>query len=103
LGKQFTPHDLCEENHKRRVEATVQALFKTVDNDSPERIRPCDLKKLINSQKLHKACGIDGIPNDCLKVPSKKTIGSFKSFNESLHSVFTLSHILAGSESDSLT
>jgi hypothetical protein len=35
LDKQFTPHDLCEENHERRVEARVQALLRAVDNDSP--------------------------------------------------------------------
>jgi hypothetical protein len=33
----------------------------------PEKIRPSDLKKLINSLKLKKACGIDGIPNECLR------------------------------------
>jgi hypothetical protein len=31
LEKQFTSHDLCDENHKRRVEARVQALLETVD------------------------------------------------------------------------
>jgi hypothetical protein len=30
LGKQFTPHDLCEENHKRQVEARVQDLLEAV-------------------------------------------------------------------------
>jgi hypothetical protein len=30
-------------------------------------IRPCDLQKLLNSLKLKKACGIDGIPNECLR------------------------------------
>jgi hypothetical protein len=49
------------------VEARVQALLEIVDNKPPERIRPCDLQKLINSLKLRKACGIDGIPNECLK------------------------------------
>jgi hypothetical protein len=34
--------------------------------DLPERVRPCDLQKLINLLKL-KACGIDGIPNECLR------------------------------------
>jgi hypothetical protein len=33
----------------------------------PQKIRPCDLKKLINSLELRKACGIDGIPNECLR------------------------------------
>jgi hypothetical protein len=67
LENQFTPHDLCDYNHERRVEARVQALFETVDNSPPESVRPCDLQKLINSLKLRKACGIDGIPNECLR------------------------------------
>jgi hypothetical protein len=48
------------------VEATVQALLVAVANDSPEKVRPYDLQKLINSLKLKKACRIDGIPNECL-------------------------------------
>jgi hypothetical protein len=39
---------------------------ETVDNNSPERIRPCEIQKLIKSLKLRQACGIDGIPNECL-------------------------------------
>jgi hypothetical protein len=66
LEKQFTPHDLCDENHERRVEARVQALLEVVVNKPPERIRPCDLQKLINSLKLIKARGND-IPNECLR------------------------------------
>jgi hypothetical protein len=49
------------------VEATVQALLVAVVNDFPEKVRPCDLQKLINSLKLNKACGIDGIPNESLR------------------------------------
>jgi hypothetical protein len=67
LEKQFAPHALCDYNHERRVEARIQALLETVDNSPPERIRSCDLKKIINSLKLRKACGIDGIPNECLR------------------------------------
>jgi hypothetical protein len=33
LEIRFTPHDLCGENHKRRVEARVQALLEAVDNN----------------------------------------------------------------------
>jgi hypothetical protein len=58
---QFTPHDLCDENHERLLEARVQALLEA------RRIRPYDLQKLLNSLKLKKACGIDGIPNECLR------------------------------------
>jgi hypothetical protein len=67
LENQFTLQDLCDENYKWQVVAKVQTLLKAVDNSSPERIRPCDLQKLVNSLKLRKACGIDGIPNECLR------------------------------------
>jgi hypothetical protein len=67
LENQFTPHVLCEEIHERRLEARVQALLEAVDSDPPERTRPCDLQKLLNSLKMKKACGIDGIPNECLR------------------------------------
>jgi hypothetical protein len=62
---QFTPHDLCDENHERWVEAAVQALLEAVNSypPPPERIQPCDLQKLINSLKLKKAYSINGIPN----------------------------------------
>jgi hypothetical protein len=43
LEIQFTPHDLCDDNHEQRVEARVQTLLEAVDNNPPERIRPCDL------------------------------------------------------------
>jgi hypothetical protein len=79
LEKQFTPHDLCEENHKLQVEARVQDLLQAVDIDPPKRIRPCDLQKLIESLKLRKACGIDGIPNECLRQLPKTTGASNKS------------------------
>jgi hypothetical protein len=36
LEIQFTPHDLCDENHERWVEARVQAPLEDVDN-SPLR------------------------------------------------------------------
>jgi hypothetical protein len=35
LEKQFTPHGLSEENHKRQVEARVQDLLKAVDINPP--------------------------------------------------------------------
>jgi hypothetical protein len=31
LEIQFTPQDLCDENHERRVEADVQILLNTID------------------------------------------------------------------------
>jgi hypothetical protein len=54
LENKFTPHDPCDENHKRQVEVRVRSLLEAVDNNFPERIRPCDLQKLVNSLKLRK-------------------------------------------------
>jgi hypothetical protein len=54
LENQFTPHDLCEENHERRAEARVQALLAAEDNDSPKKIIPChltEINKYVNIEK----------------------------------------------------
>jgi hypothetical protein len=62
LEKQFTSHDLCEDNQE-----TLLALLEDVDKKPSGEIRPRDPVKLIQLLKLRKACGIDGIPNECLK------------------------------------
>jgi len=67
LENRFTHHDLCGEHRERRVEAIVQALLETEDPAPSEKIRPLDLKKLINSLKIKRSCGIYGIPNECLR------------------------------------
>jgi hypothetical protein len=67
LWKLSSHHELCGDNHERWVEADVQTLLNTVDTTHPQRIRPCDVQKIIKSLKLKKACGIDGIPNECLR------------------------------------
>jgi hypothetical protein len=36
LENQFIAHDLCNENHKRRVEARAQAVLEAADNDPPK-------------------------------------------------------------------
>jgi hypothetical protein len=72
LKSQFLPHDLCKENYERQVVARVQTLSEDVDDSPPERVRPCDVQKLINSLKLRKACGIDGIPDDCHRHLTRK-------------------------------
>jgi hypothetical protein len=85
LKIQFTPHDLCDDNHEQRVEARVQTLLQAVDNNPPERIRPCDLKTLINSLKLKKSFGIDGIPNECLRhLPRRPLVHLTRLFNHCL-------------------
>jgi hypothetical protein len=67
LENQYAPHKQWEENLERQVEARVQALLEAVDSDPPERTRPCDLQKWLNSLKLKMACEIDDIPKECLR------------------------------------
>jgi hypothetical protein len=82
---QFTSHDLCDDSHERWVVAKFQALLETVDTSPPKGIRPCDLKKLINFLKLRKACGIDGIPNECLRhLPRRPLVHLTHLFNHCL-------------------
>jgi hypothetical protein len=52
---------LGDEDHKWQLVARVLALLETVESNSSERIRPCEIQKLINSLKLEKACGIDSM------------------------------------------
>jgi hypothetical protein len=81
LEYQFTRHDLCDENHERRV----QVLLEVVDNKPPKRMKPCDLQILINSLKLRKSCGIDGIPNECLRhLPRRPLVYLTRLFNHCL-------------------
>jgi hypothetical protein len=75
-----TPYDVCDENHEQRVVARVQALLETVDDSPPERV--CDLQKIIKTLKLKKACGIDGIPNECLRyLPRRPLVHRTHLFN----------------------
>jgi hypothetical protein len=71
------------------VEARVDAPLDTVDDSHPQKIRPCDLKKLINSLKLRKTCGIDGIPNEYLRhLPRRPLVHLTHLFNH----CFQLAH-----------
>jgi hypothetical protein len=54
LENLFTPHDLCDESHERRVETRVQALLETIDDSPRERDRPCEVQKIIKTLKLKK-------------------------------------------------
>jgi hypothetical protein len=38
LQNQFISHDLCDENHEREVETTVQALLASVDDIQSEKL-----------------------------------------------------------------
>jgi hypothetical protein len=56
------------------VEARVRTLLEVVDNNHPERMIPCDKKKLIKYLKLREACGIDGFPNECFRQLSGRSL-----------------------------
>jgi hypothetical protein len=84
LENQFT-HDLCDENHERRLEARVQTMLEAADSKPHERIRPCDLQKLLSFLKLRKSCGIDDIPNECLRqLPRQPLVHLTHLFNHCL-------------------
>jgi hypothetical protein len=74
LENLFTPHKLCDTDHERQVEARVQALLTIVDENAPVKFRPCDVSKKIQSIKLGKACGIDRIPNECLRHLPRRSL-----------------------------
>jgi hypothetical protein len=40
----------------------------------PVKFRPCEVSKEILSLKLGKACGIDGIPNECLRHLPRRSL-----------------------------
>jgi hypothetical protein len=59
---------LWQEARDAGCKPEVNWISKAEYNDppTPQKVRPRDLQKLINSLKL-KVCGIDGIPNECLR------------------------------------
>jgi hypothetical protein len=67
LENEFTAHNLCECDHRQQLEATVQALLPTVDEGTLVKFRPCVVSKELQYLKLGKACGLDGIPNECIR------------------------------------
>jgi hypothetical protein len=76
---------VCDTVHERRVESRVQALLTTVDENSPVKFRPCDVSEEIPSLELGKACGIDGIPKECLRhLPRRSLVHVTHLFNHCL-------------------
>jgi len=77
LENRFTPHGLCDELHEELLQGEVKTPI--------ERVRPCDVQKLIHTLKLRKACGIDGIPNECLRhLPRRPLVHLTHLFNHCL-------------------
>jgi hypothetical protein len=67
------------------VETRIQALLASVDDFSLGKLRHCDVDKLVNSLKLRKACGLDGIPNERLRyLPRRPLVHLLHLFNHCL-------------------
>jgi hypothetical protein len=82
MKNQFKPLDLCEETYERRVKVRVRAVSEAVNNNLPDKERPCHVQNLIKALKLRKTCAIDGIPNECLRhLPRKPLINLSHLFN----------------------
>jgi hypothetical protein len=76
---------VCDTDHERHVEARVEALLTTVDENPRVKFRPCDVAKDIRSMKQGKACGIVGIPNECLRhIPIRSPVHVTHLFNHCL-------------------
>jgi hypothetical protein len=58
---------MCDENYDRRVETRVMALLYSLDDIPLGKVRLCDIHKLANSLELRRACGLDGISNECVR------------------------------------
>jgi hypothetical protein len=85
LEKQFTSHDLCDESHDPGVKTGVQVLLPLAGDTALEKTRPCDKEKLVKTLKLGKACGFDGIPNECLgDLPRRPLVHLTHLFNHCL-------------------
>jgi hypothetical protein len=72
LENQFRMHDLCDCDHRRHVEAQVEALLATINGDIPVNFQPCDVVNEIQSLELGKAYGFVGIPNESLQHLSRR-------------------------------
>jgi hypothetical protein len=85
LDDQFTSHNLCDKNYERQVETRVQAPLASVDCTPLGKVTPCDIHKLTNSLKFREACGLDGIPNECLRhLPRRSLVYLTHLFNHCL-------------------
>jgi hypothetical protein len=46
-----------------------------INSSTPlEKVRPCDIQKLVKTLKLRKACRLDGIPNKCLRYLPRRPL-----------------------------
>jgi hypothetical protein len=74
------------------VEGTTKALLVTVDEGTCVIFRLCDVSKELQHLKFGKACGLDGIPYECLRhLPRRPLVHLTGLFNH----CFRLSHFSA--------
>jgi hypothetical protein len=66
------------------VVAQVEALLTATDEDIPVQFRSCNVSKEIQSLKLVKACGFDGIPNEYLRYLPRHLMNSIHLFDHCL-------------------
>jgi hypothetical protein len=53
----------------------VQNMLASVGDTPLGKVTPCDMYNLANPLKLRKTCGLDGIPNECLRhLPTKPLV-----------------------------
>jgi hypothetical protein len=66
--------ELCGWDHKQQGDTTDQALLASVDEGAPVKSRLCDVSKELQYLKLGKACGPDGIPNECIRYLPRRPL-----------------------------
>jgi hypothetical protein len=72
--------------------------LKTIAVEKVEKVRPCDINKLVNALKLRKACVLDGIPNEYLWHLPRRPMAHV-TFISSLPLAVLFSKALEGSKS----
>jgi hypothetical protein len=85
LENQFTALDLCDCENRRRVEAQVEALLATIDEDIRLNFQPHSIRKEIQSLELGKSCGFDAIQIEYLwSLPRRSLVHLTHLFNNFL-------------------
>jgi len=56
------------------MEVRSQAVLETVDNNPPEEVRLSDVRRLMNTLKLNKACRFYCISNACFRHLPRRPI-----------------------------
>jgi hypothetical protein len=87
---------ICDCDCEQRVEARIQALLTTVDENSSIKFRSCYILKIIKTLKMEQARGFSSFPNECFRNLPRRPL-SFIAFLRSLFPHLSLPNILEGS------